>query len=296
MRASLLLAGAVVVATASGLGALVAFGDTHAVSYADVGRMVATVGSTPDLQVALALYAPGDPVADFSAVLDESSTHPARPIAQSGNAVNSELFLFLERQSLAEEITAGGTRYLRIDLSLLRPALSTRAEQRELSVLEGHLGDRWLLLPAGTGAGRGPAQSGEGLVQVLGEAVLVHSRLDATGHPGAAGATVSGSVASLVGALRAALGPVVPGGVLAPLSNALAGTYRVTFLCDRSGMLREVDLGLSGLGRTGIGVLINHGPIPISAPSGAIRPSAASWRALLGLARALVPAPFAAQI
>ena len=134
MRAFGLLVAAVLLVVVAGVGTLVGASDTRSIGVADVGRMLSSVEDASDVQLGFALYAPRDPVSDFSAVVDESAP-PGATISVAGARVSTELFVFLERQPLLQEITVSSHRYVKVDLTLLAPGLPTAREQAALAAL-----------------------------------------------------------------------------------------------------------------------------------------------------------------
>ncbi len=304
MRSFLLVVVALLAGVGAALGVLVITGDTSSSSYAAIKQMLSTVRQFPDAQIAFSVYAPGNPLADLSLVVDQSTNDPQVNLDSAGQRANSEIFVFLAKQPVLDLIVAGGNAYARIDFSLLRPIFPTSAEQTAVDSLQAQAGNRWLALPPGlingfAGAG-GPSGITAGEVReyvaAVEQAVRSHAVVSSgVSAGGAHGIVVTGPIGPLVSAALSALDDL-PAGIaarlpaLSPLAGQ-AGTYRIGFYSDSDGVLRQVGLGMKRAGSaTGVGVVINHNPVTIAPPKGARPFPLSSVEGLLKLGSEVLPA------
>ena len=231
MRSFLLVVAALLAGVGAALGVLVITGDTSSSGYAAIKQMLATVRQFPDAQIAFSVYAPGNPLADLSLVVDQSTNDPQVNLDAAGQRANSEIFVFLAKQPVLDLIVAGDNAYARIDFLLLRSIFPTSAEQTAVNSLQAQAGNRWLALPpglingfAGTGGPSGiTAGEVREYVAAVEQAVRSHAVVSSgVSASGAHGIVVTGPIGPLVSAALSALDDL-PAGIAARLPAQLAG-------------------------------------------------------------------------
>ena len=216
MRSFLLVVAALLAGVGAALGVLVITGDTSSSGYAAIKQMLATVRQFPDAQIAFSVYVPGNPLADLSLVVDQSTNDPQVNLDAAGQRANSEIFVFLAKQPVLDLIVAGNNAYARIDFLLLRSIFPTSAEQTAVNSLQAQAGNRWLALPpglingfAGTGGPSGiTAGEVREYVAAVEQAVRSHAVVSSgVSASGADGIVVTGPIGPLVSAALSARRP-----------------------------------------------------------------------------------------